>query len=41
MTIDPRVSEWGNPTRQVLYCKAVGERRELKHLNTCRKRKQK
>ena len=40
MTFDPRVSEWGNPIRQVLCRYAAGERRELKHLNTCRKRKQ-
>jgi len=42
---DPGMSEWGNPAGEILSsCTesigAGGERRELKHLSTCRKRNQ-
>ena len=44
-SIDPRISEWGNPVGESLsscteYIGVGGERRELKHLSTCRKRNQ-
>ena len=37
--IDPQMSEWGNPASN--GHPTGGERRELKHLSTCRRRKQK
>ena len=40
MTLDPRMSEWGNPAeRPSATYSDRSERRELKHLITCRKRK--
>ena len=37
---DPEMSEWGNPSRLDLDTRErVGERGELKHLSTHRKRK--
>ena len=46
ISIDPCVSEWGNPVRVKSYDSNLsevglgGERRELKHLSTSRKRNQ-
>ena len=39
MSIDPQVSEWGNPIRKDYPVKG-GERGELKHLSSYRKRNQ-
>lgn len=44
-SFDPEMSEWENPTELaqlsiVEYIDDRGERRELKHLSTCRKRNQ-
>ena len=44
-SIDPRISEWGNPVGEILSCcteyiGAGGEPGELKHLSTQRKRNQ-
>ena len=41
---DPQVPEWGNPARATLspFAESIGkggERGELKHLSSCRKRK--
>jgi hypothetical protein len=39
MGFDPRVSEWGNPLAVVGWHRLVrGERREVKHLSTYRRR---
>jgi hypothetical protein len=38
---DPEISEWGNPPARVFIREFIAygsERRELKHLSTCRKR---
>ena len=41
MTIDPGISEWGNPARWTrAMLNLAGERGELKHLITRRRRKQ-
>ena len=45
MSFDPKMSEWGNPTEftQLFYAEYIGvkgERGELKHLITRRKRNQ-
>ena len=40
MTIDPRISEWGNPVRATALPLRRGEPGELKHLSSRRKRKQ-
>ena len=41
MTIDPQISEWGNPVPATAsYHYMVGEPAELKHLSKRRKRKQ-
>ena len=37
---DPGVSEWGNPARVIPRHPQGSQRRELKHLSTCRKRNQ-
>ena len=40
MPVDPRMSEWGNPMGASPLPHGVwGERRELKHLSSARKRK--
>ena len=40
MALDPRVSEWGNPPASAGIPEWGGERGELKHLSTHRRRKQ-
>ena len=40
MTIDPGISEWGNPVRATALPRKRGEPGELKHLSSRRKRKQ-
>ena len=41
MPCDPRMSEWGNPPGEIPALRQLpqGERGELKHLSTRRKRK--
>jgi hypothetical protein len=39
-SIDPGMSEWGNPAAKAVRLERVGERGELNHLSTHRKRNQ-
>ena len=40
MTVDPQTSEWGNPVFRRDTTSKRGERGELKHLSTRRRREQ-
>ena len=40
MTIDPQISEWATRYVEDIPFRKEGKRRELKHLITCRRRKQ-